>query len=199
MAGDMDIPNLDQACAVILHPAPDHIAALVRQLNAIGLSVSHAWPDLPTSAISADFIFYDTDMGHDSQFPWESGKAPMPMIALVGSEAPGRIEWAARMGADALLLKPLSSSGAFSALLMARHSFELRGSLTAEIKQLRNRLSARQTVVQAVALLSAQGKSQDAAYDHLRQLAMAWRVTIEDASTRIIQNNTNEGKLCDSN
>ncbi|MAM26307.1 MAG: transcriptional antiterminator [Rhodobacteraceae bacterium] len=199
MAGQMDIPNLDQACAVVVHPAPDHAAALIRQLKAIGLTVSHAWPDLPASAITADFIFYDTDMGHDAQFPWEPGRAPMPMIALVGAEAPGRIEWAARMGADALLLKPVGSSGAFSALLMARHSFELRRSLDAEIKQLRHRLSARQTVVQAVALLSAQGKRQDAAYDQLRQMAMAWRINIEDAALRIVENANGEGSLRDSN
>lgn len=199
MAGQMDIPNLDQAYAVVVHPAPDHAAALIRQLKAIGLTVSHAWPDLPASAITADFIFYDTDMGHDAQFPWEPGRAPMPMIALVGTEAPGRIEWAARMGADALLLKPVGSSGAFSALLMARHSFELRRSLDAEIKQLRHRMSARQTVVQAVALLSAQGKSQDAAYDQLRQMAMAWRINVEDAAARIVQNANDEGNLRDSN
>ncbi|MEP2843285.1 MAG: transcriptional antiterminator, partial [Alphaproteobacteria bacterium] len=115
MSGLLNIPNLDQACALVVHPVPDHAAALMRQLNAIGLTVSHAWPDLPAPAITADFIFYDTDMGHDAQFPWDPGQAPMPMIALVGSEAPGRIEWAARMGADALLLKPVGSSGAFSA------------------------------------------------------------------------------------
>ncbi len=199
MAGHMDIPNLDQACAVVVHPVPDHAAALIRQLKAIGLTVSHAWPDLPASAITADFIFYDTDMGHDAQFPWEPGRAPMPMIALVGTEAPGRIEWAARMGADALLLKPVGSSGAFSALLMACHSFDLRRSLDAEIKQLRHRLSARQTVVQAVALLSAQGKRQDAAYDQLRQMAMAWRINVEDAALRIVENANDEGSLRDSN
>ncbi|SFT94263.1 ANTAR domain-containing response regulator [Sedimentitalea nanhaiensis] len=198
MAGTLDIPNLDQARAVIVHPAPDHVAALMRQLNAIGLSVTNAWPDLPASAITADFIFYDTDMGHDAQFPWGPGTAPMPMIALVGTEAPGRIEWAARMGADALLLKPVGSSGAFSALLMARHSFELRRTLTSEIKQLRQRMSARQTVVQAVALLSAQGKSQDAAYDQLRQLAMAWRINVEEAAARIVKNATDKGILRDS-
>jgi response regulator NasT len=165
MTNQMHIPNLDQACAVVLHPVPDQVATLIRQIKAIGLTVSHAWPDLPASSITADFIFYDTDMGHDDQFPWEPGKAPMPMIALVGAEAPGRIEWAARMGADALLLKPVGSSGAFSALLMARHSFERRQSLNGEIKQLRHRMSARQTVVQAVALLSAHGKSQENAND----------------------------------
>ena len=199
MSGLLNIPNLDQACALVVHPVPDHAAALMRQLNAIGLTVSHAWLDLPASAITADFIFYDTDMGHDAQFPWDPGQAPMPMIALVGSEAPGRIEWAARMGADALLLKPVGSSGAFSALLMARHSFELRQSLNAEIKQLRHRMSARQTVVQAVALLSAQGKSQDAAYDQLRQMAMAWRINVEDAALRIVENSNDEGSLRDSN
>lgn len=199
MSRALDIPDLDQAQAIILHPPHDGVTALARQLKAIGLKASFAWPDIPASAITANFVFYDTDMGYDAQFPWAPGMAPMPMIALVGSEAPGRIEWASRMGADALLLKPLGASGAFSALLMARQSFELRRSLSAEIRQLRQRLSARQTVVQAVALLSSQGKSQDAAYDQLRRLAMAWRLTMEDAAAQIVQNTNDGGDLRDCN
>ena len=29
MAGLMNIPNLDQACALVVHPVPDHVAALM--------------------------------------------------------------------------------------------------------------------------------------------------------------------------
>ena len=88
--------------------------------------------DIAGLAITADFTLYDTDAGHAEQFPWPAGHAPMPMIALVGSEAPGRIEWASRTGADALLVKPLVASGVFASLLMARQSFERRKALLAE-------------------------------------------------------------------
>ena len=94
MSRGLYVPNLGGARAVIVHRPHPTVAALKRQLGAIGLSVEACWPELPASAVMADYIFFDVDMGHDSQFPWKPGDAPMPMIALIGSEAPGRIEWA---------------------------------------------------------------------------------------------------------
>ena len=189
----IDIAGLEGARAIVLHPAHDRLQILLRQLRAIGLEVETAWPTLPASAITADFILYDTDAGHDAQFPWASGQSPMPMIALVGSEAPGRIEWASKTGADALLVKPLAASGVFASLLMARQSFERRKALLAEIGALRDRLSARQTIVQAVTLLAKKTGSEETAYDDLRQLAMAWKMTMEDAAVQIVKHSETTG------
>ena len=51
---------------------------------------------------------------------------------------------------------------------------------------LRRRLDGRQTVVRAVTLLAARGRTEAEAYDQLRQIAMAWRVSFEDAADRIV-------------
>ena len=180
------IQNLGGARAIILHRDHPTVHALSRQLAAIGLGVTQAWPDLGPEALAADFVFFDADMGHDAQFPWAAGAAPMPMIALIGSEAPGRIEWALRVGADAQILKPVGDGGAYSALLIARDAFDARRASQAEIADLRRRLDERQTVVRAVTLIAARGRSESEAYAHLRQLAMAWRISFEDAAARIV-------------
>jgi AmiR/NasT family two-component response regulator len=180
------IPDLGGANAAILHRPHPTVQALARQLAAIGLVVTAHWPDLGPGALAADYTFFDADMGYDAQFPWAPGAAPMPTIALIGSEAPGRIEWALAQGADAQLLKPVGDNGVFSALLIARNGFEARRRLAAEIDELRHRLAERQTVVRAVALLAARGRSEDEAYGHLRQIAMAWRETIEQAARRLV-------------
>lgn len=183
----MRIQNLGGATAVILHRPHPTVQALDRQLRAIGLQVSQAWPDLGPAALGADFVFFDADMGHDEQFPWAPGQSPMPMVALIGSEAPGRIEWALRAGAHAQLLKPVGDNGAYSALLIARDAFDAQRSLSVEIADLRRRLDERQTVVRAVTLLAAHGARDDAAaYGRLRQMAMAWRVSLEDAAARVV-------------
>ncbi|WP_374645072.1 ANTAR domain-containing response regulator [Tabrizicola sp.] len=181
------IQNLGGATAVILHRPHPTVQALERQLRAIGLQVSEAWPELGPVALAADFVFFDADMGHDEQFPWAPGQSPMPMVALIGSEAPGRIEWALRAGAHAQLLKPVGDNGAYSALLIARDAFDAQRALTVEISDLRRRLDERQTVVRAVTLLAARGARGDAAaYAQLRQMAMAWRVSFEDAAARVV-------------
>ena len=181
------IHNLGGASAIILHRPHPTVQALERQLRAIGLQVTPVWPELGPSALGADFVFFDADMGYDEQFPWAPGQSPMPMVALIGSEAPGRIEWALRAGAHAQLLKPVGDNGAYSALLIARDAFDAQRALSVEITDLRRRLDERQTVVRAVTLLAARGPKDDAAaYGQLRQMAMAWRVSFEEAAARVV-------------
>ena len=127
------IQNLGGAQAIILHRPHPTVQALTRQLTAIGLNVVQVWPDLDASALGADFVFFDADMGHDGQFPWAAGASPMPMIALIGSEAPGRIEWSLEAGAHAQMLKPVGDNGAYATLLVARATFDAQAALSDEI------------------------------------------------------------------
>jgi AmiR/NasT family two-component response regulator len=89
------------------------------------------------------------------------------------------------VGAHAQLLKPVGDNGAYSALLIARDAFDTERALSVEIADLRRRLDGRLTVVRAVTLLAARGKTEAEAYAQLRQLAMAWRISFEDAAARI--------------
>lgn len=185
------IQNLGGALAVILHRPHPTVQALERQLCAIGLNVTAHWPDLGPATLGADFVFFDADMGYDEQFPWALGQSPMPMIALIGSEAPGRIEWSLRAGAHAQMLKPVGDSGAYATLLIARQAFDAQRAQAMEITDLRRRLDERRTVVRAIALLMANGaRDDDAAYGQLRQMAMAWRVSFEEAAARIVARGT---------
>jgi response regulator NasT len=186
VTGPVRIADLGGARAIILHRPHAVVTALTRQLQAVGLQVTTCWPELPAEALAADFVFFDADMGFDDQFPWGKGAAPMPMIALIGSEAPGRVEWALATGANAQVLKPVGDSGVYSALLIARHGFEARRTLAAEAADLRRRLGERQTVVRAVVQLMQTTGSEDAAYAALRAAAMDGRVGLEEAAARIL-------------
>ncbi|RUZ81507.1 transcriptional antiterminator [Mesorhizobium sp. M7A.F.Ca.US.006.01.1.1] len=179
------IPNLGGARAFILHRPHPTVQAITRQLSAIGLITLDCWPELPPEALAADFVFFDADLGFDEQFPWKPGEAPMPLVALIGSEAPGRIEWALSHKADAQLLKPVGNAGVYSALLIARQSFEARKHLASEIASLRQRVAERQTIVRAVTAL-AKGTDDGRAYAQLRSLAMSWQISVEDAARRIV-------------
>ena len=186
MTRRVHIHNLGGAPVTILHRPHPTVQTLTRQLVAIGLKVDQVWPQLGPEALAADFIFFDADMGYDDQFPWAPGAAPMPMIALIGSEAPGRIEWSLQIGAHAQLLKPVGDGGAYSALLIARDGFDRQHTLAAEVADLRRRLNERQTVVQAVMLLATRGKTEAEAYGQLRTMAMEWRISFEDAALRVV-------------
>ena len=180
------IPALGGAKAFVLHRPHATVNAIARQLTAIGLEAQDCWPELPAEALAADFVFFDVDLGFDQQLPWKPGDAPMPMIALIGSEAPGRIEWALSQKADAQLLKPVGNAGVYSALLIARQAFEARCRLADEIAALQSRLAERQTIVRAVVALCAEGVDDARAYAQLRSLAMTWRISMEEAARRVV-------------
>lgn len=186
------IPNLGGASAFVLHRPHPTVQAITRQLSAIGLQATGCWPELPAGALAADFVFFDADLGFDEQFPWKPGEAPMPLVALIGSEAPGRVEWALSHKADAQLLKPVGNAGVYSALLIARQGFETRKLQAGEIATLRSRVAERQTIVRAVAALS-KGDEDGRAYARLQSLAMGWQVSLEEAARRIVAMKNEDG------
>lgn len=173
--------------AVVLHPPHANVEALIVQLDKLGFAVEARWPTLEPADREADVVFFDADMGHDGQFGWAAGEAPMPLVAIIGSEAPGRIGWALTQGADAHVMKPITSaSGLFSALLIATQRFQARKRVTQDLEVLKERLARRPDVVRATILIMQQeGLDEPAATQRLRRMAMEHRRTIEDMAFEI--------------
>jgi AmiR/NasT family two-component response regulator len=170
----------------VLHEPHRDADNILRQLGRIGLTADLAWPDPVSSAARTDVVFFDADRGFDGQLGWLKGQAPMPLIALIGSEAPGRVEWALEQGCDAHLLKPIASAGVYSALLIAAHNFEARTRRDGDIETLTARLRKRPLVLKALLGLMHGGLDEDAATRRLRASAMEQGITIEDAAERFL-------------
>ncbi len=181
-----DRPDLASWHAVILHRAHPSVDALRRQLELLHIKVTVAWPQIDSAGMDYDVVFFDADMGHEGQFPWPSGFAPMPMIALIGSEAPGRIEWALAQGSNAHILKPIGSTGGYSALLIAAHAYQVARAQADDISALEDRLRQRPLVVRAILKLMQQERLDEAsAWKRMRKNAMSWGMTIEEASEAV--------------
>ncbi|WP_309085003.1 ANTAR domain-containing protein [Chelativorans sp.] len=190
-------PNFVGWRALILHRPHQNVDALLAQCARIGIAGEQAWPTLDDSQAmyGYDVLLIDADMGHDEQFPWSPGLAPMPVIALIGSEAPGRIAWTISQGADAQLLKPIGSAGLYSALVVASHGFAQRRAHAEEIAGLRERLAKRQVVAEATAILMLKHNCDaGTAFNELRRTAMAERRAIEDAAAGIVAGFDTDGR-----
>jgi AmiR/NasT family two-component response regulator len=175
--------------ALILHRPHPTVDAIVRQLTQLGITAECCWPELPENLDAALYgaVFFDTDLGYDAQFPWVPGASPMPAIALVGSEAPGRVAWAIRRGTDAHLPKPVGGGGIYAALLIAREAFARRQELRCEVMELEHRLGQREVVAAATAaLMQAESLAAAVAYRRLRRMAMAERLSIEAMAARLV-------------
>jgi response regulator NasT len=182
MSAVRPIPSFEGWRALVVHRPHANVDAILLQFERLGISAAHCWPEIAGHAdlSQRNVLLIDADMGYDSQFPWQPGAAPMPIIALIGSEAPGRVSWAMNQGADAHLLKPIGSAGLYSALVIARHSFAQRTALAGEIALMRMRLQNREALAEATALLMVRDNiSSRAAFQKLRMQAMSERRAIE--------------------
>lgn len=187
-------PNFRGWNALIIHRHDDNAARLTRQLERLGMQVTVAWPDMPEPAPTIDVVFVDGDNGFDGLFPWPPGEPAVPLIALIGSEAPGRLEWVLGQGAAAHLVKPVQSSGVFSALVLASATFERMRAMRQEIFALGERIAKRPLVFSALAQVMAMtGLDENQAYALLRSEAMRRRQPVEHLCEALLQ-----GKLIDA-
>lgn len=190
-------PNFRGWHAIILHRSHPDVDRLTRQMERLGMEVTDVWPRLEPAHRRADIVLFDADMGHEEQFPWSVSDLPMPMIALMGSEAPGRVEWAIQRGAGAHLNKPIESTGLFGALVVATRSFQTHWEAADKIKDLQARLVRRPVVIRAVMrLMAMQNCDSDAAYQTLRAIAMAERLSIEDAADALTGSENQPSSKC---
>lgn len=182
----MSTPNFVGLRAVILHRADEGIERLARQLRRLGLDVDRRWAPLGPQE-QCDIVLVDADQGWGGLLPWAGADAPVPVVALLGSEAPGRIAWAIEQGAGSIIAKPIAQASVYPALVLALHVFEERRATREEIAEMRARLQLRGLVHQAVeAIARAHEVGEDAAFRRLREMAMQRRMTLEQVAADLL-------------
>lgn len=181
------IPNFRGMHALILHRPDRNTAALETQLQKLGVEVAVHWPSKGPAEVDADVAFFDADRGFDALFPWPQGEAPIPLVAIVGSEAPGRLEWMLAQNPTGFIQKPIGSSGAFQALVVGFHLHAERRAWEHRLQTQTDRLKARPLVVRAVLLLMrSQGVGDDEAFRILRSQAMRQQISLEEAAHAVV-------------
>jgi AmiR/NasT family two-component response regulator len=171
--------------AVILHRPSDTTDRLVRQCALLGFRAEARWQ--PLHAVEdIDIVLVDADEGWDGLLPWTPAEKPAPLVALLASEAPGRIAWALDQGADALITKPVTASAVYPALVMATRRHAEARELNERVLRLEERVRLRPLVHAAVRSFMANGCDENEAYGRLRREAMQTRLTLEQAAASIL-------------
>ncbi|TCO70098.1 ANTAR domain-containing response regulator [Rhodovulum euryhalinum] len=175
--------------AVVLHPAETVRDVLIARLAVLGVTATGNWPEASDLA-GADFVFLDVDMGHDGQIPWPPGTAPIPLIALIRSESPGRLAWALGQHCDAFLSQAALGL-VYSTLVIASAKCAERLRTIHREAEIARRAGLRDVLVRAVlAIMAAEGLDDLTALKRLRALAMIERIPLEDAAARYLQQGT---------
>jgi AmiR/NasT family two-component response regulator len=176
--------NFRGLLALVVHRDDVNRDTLVSVLGRLGLTVTVLAPDaLPAEGLPhCDVLLFDADEDVLCLRPAGQG-ADVPTVALIGHEAPSRLARVVGHRCDSHILKPIRTTGVFTALLLAVNGHRRRLRSERNLEVLRQRLSGRREVMKAVLrLMELSGIDEDAAYERLRQEAMNRRVPIEDVA-----------------
>src|SRR3984957_10818429 len=172
--------------AMILHRPSETTDRLVRQCALLGLRVEARWRPL-RAVEDIGIVLVDADEGWDGLLPWTSAEKPLPLFALLASEAPGRIAWALDQGADALIAKPVTASAVYPAVVMATRRHAEARQLSERIARLEERVRLRALVHAAVrTFMVTDGCGEEEAYGRRRREAMQTRLTLEQTAASIL-------------
>jgi AmiR/NasT family two-component response regulator len=184
------LQNFSGGRAHIITGNPGAVEALEATLVKLGVGVEHvpivegrAELDIATLQADRDILFVDGDLdGVLAIEPdVETRLPPVPIIGLVGVEAPSRLKALTNLGATGFLRKPVHGATVYTTLFLGINQFLLRSDLGHRLRELERRRQGRRSVVKAiVALMGQAGCDDDEAYAMLRRESMRSRQNLED-------------------
>lgn len=184
------IQNFRGVNVLVIHNQDRNRALLTETLTKLGLKVHVADPsDAPTirAALSgAEIVIFDTDMAEAVALAWTGERNAVPAIAIVGLEAPGRLQRAFELEPSAVLYKPLRSTGIYPALFFAANEHRRRQELALKMQLLEGRHRNRRFVTRAIVqLMRDSGIDDEEAFRVLRKESMRRRLTIEEYAVQL--------------
>jgi two-component system, response regulator / RNA-binding antiterminator len=184
------IQNFRGVNALVIHGEDRNRTVLTETLTRLGLKIHVADPsDAPAirDALNVvEIVVFDTDMAEAMALAWASERIVVPVIAIVGLEAPGRLQRAFELEPSAVLYKPLRSTGIYSALFFATNEHRRRHELAVKMRLLEDRHRSRRFVTRAILhLMRDRGIDDEEAFRLLRKESMRRRLTIEEYAVHL--------------
>ncbi|SFD97009.1 ANTAR domain-containing protein [Methylobacterium sp. 13MFTsu3.1M2] len=182
------IQNFSGAQALLIAPQSTATDVLASTLMKLGLTVASVVP--AGEAPWLDFEILDPEhhiviVDGDLPLPGLAASAvpdlpPVPVVGLVGVEAPSRLKGLLQLGATGLLRKPIHGASVYAALFLAVNEHNRRRLLEERLARHEERRRGRRHVVKAILrLMQEHGLDDDAAYETLRRDAMRARQPLE--------------------
>lgn len=183
------VQNFRGGRAFIVTATPGLEGALASTLTKLGVESTYprlvdgkAEIALPDLSPDRDILLIDGDLEGAIEIELSPSTAlpPVPVIGLVGVEAPSRLKALVSLGATAFLRKPVHGGAVYASLFMGINQFQLRSEQGQRFDALHQRHRARRAVIQATLLVMKRtGLDEDQAYAQLRHESMRMRQTVE--------------------
>jgi AmiR/NasT family two-component response regulator len=182
------IKDLRSLRVLLIQPKNSEGAALRSHLIRIGCRVEEIWPP-PPSPENVDIVFVMVDQVIENKltFHWQAENPPAVLIAVIDYENPLSIDRLLRMRANAVIGLPIRPFGILTNLLVTVNNYRREQQLISNLHRLQTKLETCRTIERAkLAMMLTNSRSEQEAYDTLRQLAMKRRTTVEVVSDEIL-------------
>jgi AmiR/NasT family two-component response regulator len=166
------------------------VSTLIELLARFGLRTTHLQGDLaPLMALipclrpERDLLIVDCDCEAALELSNSRPQqlANIPVIGLINGESPSRLKRVLKMGATAVLRRPVHGATVYPALFLGINAHRQRRELEEQIISLQTRRSGRRFIIKAVIeRMRTHNMDDDAAFESLRSEAQHARQTIED-------------------
>lgn len=166
-------------------PAVEQLHATLTKLSLLPIYADivdgHVQLEITTLNADQDVLFIDSDVNVAIEIPFHQKISLLPVIGIVGVEAPSRLKSLMLLGATAVLRKPVHGGSVYSALFMGINEFRRRRALMDNLDDHERRRRSRRHLVKAIiAIMKTTGCDEDHAYDRLRRESMHQRMNLED-------------------
>jgi AmiR/NasT family two-component response regulator len=172
--------------------------AVVGTLKKLGAVVSTTLPDRLSREMLGDFdvLFLDLDQGIHDGCAWARlGQAPpLPVIGIIGVEAPSQLKALLQLGVTAHLRKPVQGASVYAALYIGINEWNRRRHTDDQLAVAEGRRRSRRFVIKAVLqVMNQRGVNDDEAFQILRRESMKQQLSVEAFSEEIVRKALEEG------
>ncbi len=175
--------------ALIEHPPGRDRTVLKTQLEFLGLRVTVHDSAAP-SYDSVDILFFDADSEQATEAEEAQRDVGLPVVALIGSETPSRLQAMLARQPSAYLMKPIRSTGIYASLAIATHQYDTLQAMRRKLASAEERLRSRRLLLAATLQIMNQAHVDEAeAFRILRRAAMSNRQTVEALSAQVLAGN----------
>jgi AmiR/NasT family two-component response regulator len=183
------LQNFKGGRALVVAKCARSEATLETTLAKLGVTTHHceivdgrARIDIGALQAERDILFVDGDLEDAVAIEVNptSHLPPVPVIGLVGVEAPSRLKALVNLGATSFLRKPVHGGAVYTSLFMGINQFLLRREMHERLQDLEERRRGRGALFSAVIWLMREHRlDEDTAYSQLRRESMRVRQNLE--------------------
>jgi AmiR/NasT family two-component response regulator len=175
--------------------AADAIAGTLKKLGAV---VSITTPDRlsPDTLVGFDVLLLDLDQGIPEGCTWArlGQTPPLPVIGIIGVEAPSQLKALLQLGVTAHLRKPVQGASVYAALYIGLNEWNRRRHTDDRLAAAEGRKRSRRFVIKAVLqVMTQRGVNDDEAFQILRRESMKQQLSVEAFSEEIVRKALEEG------